>query len=52
MNSIKQIEIIYGNSLLGSLVLTKEELCAFEYSTEWLSMGFSISSFELFVGHV
>ena len=50
MNSIKQIEIIYGNCLVGSLALTKEGLCAFEYSTEWLNMGFSMSSFELFSG--
>lgn len=47
MNSIKQIEVIYGNCLVGNLSLTKEELCSFEYSTEWLNMGFSISSFEL-----
>ena len=29
------------------MALTKEGLCAFEYSAEWLSSGFSISSFEL-----
>lgn len=47
MDSIKQIEIIYDNRLVGRLALTKEELCAFEYSTEWLNTGFSISPFEL-----
>lgn len=47
MNSIKQIEIIYENRLVGRLALTKEGLCAFEYSAEWLNMGFSISPFEL-----
>ena len=47
MNSIKQIEIIYDNRLVGRLALTKEGLCAVEYSAEWLTTGFSISPFEL-----
>ena len=47
MNSIKQIEVIYDNRLVGRLALTKESLCAFEYSAEWLNSGFSISPFEL-----
>ena len=47
MNSIKQIEVIYANRIVGRLALTKESLCAFEYSTEWLVSGFSISPFEL-----
>lgn len=47
MNNIKQIEVIYYNHLVGRLALTKEGLCAFEYSSEWLSSGFSISPFEL-----
>lgn len=29
------------------LDLTQEGLCAFEYSTDWLSSRFSISPFEL-----
>ena len=41
MNSIKQIEVIYDNRLVGRLALTQEGLCAFEYSTDWLSSGFS-----------
>ena len=45
MNSIKQIEVIYDNRLVGRLALTKESLCAFEYSAEWLNSGFSISPF-------
>ncbi len=40
MNSIKQIEVIYDNRLVGRLALTKESLCAFEYSAEWLNSGF------------
>lgn len=47
MNSIKQIEVVYNNFLVGRLALTKEGLCAFEYSAEWLASGFSISPFEL-----
>ena len=47
MNSIKQIEVIYKSRLVGRLALTKEHLCAFEYSSEWVSSGFSISPFEL-----
>lgn len=47
MNSIKQIEVIYENRSVGRLALTKEGLCAFEYSAEWLNSGFSISAFEL-----
>lgn len=40
MNNIKQIEVIYDNRLVGRLALTKEGLCAFEYSAEWLGSGF------------
>ena len=47
MNNIKQIEVIYDNRPVGRLALTKEGLCAFEYSAEWLGSGFSISPFEL-----
>jgi len=47
MNSLRQIEVVYGNRPIGRLALTKEGLCAFEYSAEWLGSGFSISPFEL-----
>ena len=47
MNSINQIEVIYHNRLVGRLALTKDNLCAFEYSAEWQNSGFSISPFEL-----
>lgn len=47
MNSIKQIEVIYANRIVGRLAMTKEGLSAFEYSPEWLASGFSISPFEL-----
>ena len=47
MNSIKQIEVILDNRLVGRLALTRKKLCAFEYSAEWLNSGFPISPFEL-----
>lgn len=47
MNSIKQIEVSCNNKLVGRLALTKDGLCAFEYSAGWLNAGFSISPFEM-----
>lgn len=47
MNSIKQVEVFCNGRPVGRLALTKERLCAFEYSADWLSSGFSISPFEL-----
>ncbi len=47
MINIKQIEVNYANRLVGRLALTKENLCVFEYSSDWLKSGFSISPFEL-----
>ena len=47
MEHVRQIEVVYANRLVGRLALTKEGMCAFEYSTEWLHSGFSISPFEL-----
>jgi serine/threonine-protein kinase HipA len=47
MNNIKQVEVVYDNILVGRLALTKEGLCVFEYSAQWLNCGFSISPFEL-----
>ncbi len=47
MNNVKQIEVVYAGRLVGRLALTKDALCAFEYSVEWIDSGFSISPFEL-----
>ena len=47
MNSIKQIEVICDGRLVGRLALTKDGLCAFEYSSGWIRSGFSVSPFEL-----
>ena len=40
MNSIRQIEVIYDNRPVGRMALSKDGLCAFEYSNEWLNSGF------------
>lgn len=47
MNSIRQLEVFFGQRPVGRLGLTGDGLCAFEYSAEWLATGFSISPFEL-----
>ena len=47
MNSVRRIEVIYGNRLVGQLALANDGLCVFEYSAEWINGGFSISPFEL-----
>ncbi len=44
---LTKIEVVYDGRLVGAIALTKDGLCAFEYSAEWLSNGFSISPFEL-----
>lgn len=47
MKSINKIEVIYDRRVVGRLALTEEGVCAFEYSADWLTSGFSISPFEL-----
>lgn len=47
MNSVKSLEVWWDGRLIGRLVLTGDRLCAFEYSAEYLSVGVSISPFEL-----
>lgn len=44
---IDRIEIWMHNQHVGSMGLTAEGLCAFEYTPEWLRSGYSISPFEL-----
>lgn len=58
MGKMGKVEVLYDGRLVGCLALTRDGLCAFEYSPEWLSKGFSISPFELplragvFIAHV
>ena len=47
MNSIQSVEVRWDGHLVGRLALTREGLCAFEYSPEQLASGVSISPFEL-----
>lgn len=47
MNNIKSINVLWNNKLVGNLALTSQGLCAFEYSTEFIASGTSISPFEL-----
>lgn len=47
MMSVNAVEVYWHNQLVGKIALTKEGLCAFEYSSHFLLNGFSISPFEL-----
>lgn len=47
MNNIKKILIHIGDRAVGTIVLTSDMLCAFQYDEGWLKDGFSISPFEL-----
>jgi serine/threonine-protein kinase HipA len=47
MNKVTTVEVLIGNQSVGRLALTKEQLCVFEYDSEWLKDGFSISPLEL-----
>lgn len=47
MNKNKQVRVKYHNQTVGHLALTSENLCAFEYDSDWLDNGFSISPFKL-----
>ncbi len=47
MLELKKIEIFIGNSRVGTLAQTPENLCAFEYDADWLRSGYSISPFFL-----
>jgi serine/threonine-protein kinase HipA len=41
------LTVLYRNCTVGRLAMTKDLICAFEYDSEWLSNGFSISPFKL-----
>ena len=42
MNKVQQVEVLWDGSVVGRLALTKEGLCAFEYSPEQIARGVSI----------
>lgn len=47
MNNVSVIEVLWNGNTVGRIALTKDQLCAFEYSAEQLAKGISISPFEL-----
>ena len=47
MDSYKRLNVFYNNRLVGTLAQTPEHLVAFEYDTNWIQEGFSISPFSL-----
>jgi serine/threonine-protein kinase HipA len=47
MKKIELVEVYFGNNKVGRLAQTREGICAFEYDTNYLTNGISISPFEL-----
>jgi len=47
MDKVDLLEVYLNGSSVGRIALTPEGLCAFEYDTEWLKNGHSLSPFFL-----
>lgn len=47
MDNYKYLKAFYNDKLVGTLAKTPDRLMAFEYDSEWLATGFSISPFSL-----
>ena len=47
MQKIEKLEVFYKQRKVGTMALYKNFLAAFQYDTEWLADGFSISPFSL-----
>lgn len=47
MDNYKYLKVFYNNQLVGTLAKTSDRLVAFEYDSDWLNNGFSISPFSL-----
>ena len=47
MNRIDKIKVYYHDREVGTMALYKERFAAFEYSSEWINTGFSISPLSL-----
>lgn len=47
MDNFKFLKVYYNDVIVGTLAKTPENLIAFEYSSEWLNNGFSISPLSL-----
>ena len=47
MDNYKYLKVFYNDILVGTLAKTPERVAAFEYDSDWLNNGFSISPFSL-----
>ena len=47
MDRVNKLDVFYHDRLVGTMALYQERLAAFEYSSDWLKNGFSISPFSL-----
>ena len=47
MDNYKYLKVFYNDTLVGTLAKTHERVVAFEYDSNWLNNGFSISPFSL-----
>ena len=47
MNRLNKLEVFYHERLVGTIALYQNHLAAFEYDSNWLANGFSISPFPL-----
>ena len=47
MEDYKYLKVFYNDKLVGTLAKTPDRLVAFEYDSDWLSIGFSISPFSI-----
>ena len=45
MNRLNKLEVFYHERLVGTIALYQNRLAAFEYDSNWLANGFSISPF-------
>ena len=46
MNRLNKLEVFYHERLIGTIALYQNRLAAFEYDSNWLANGFSISPLE------
>lgn len=47
MQKINELKVFYKSRQVGTMAAYKNYLAAFEYTTEWLAEGFSISPYSL-----
>lgn len=47
MDRLNKLDIFYHDRTVGTMALYQNRLAAFEYNSEWLKDGFSISPFSV-----